>query len=238
MSQLIVNINISITEFIGFFINPVVGIITEIFIFCLLVLLLYASTAMFDVNIWFISALPAFILLIVLYLKLIFKKHREAGSIATRDITTSQKFIQQGFQSIREVKLFHNEKYFSKKLKTTLDSLQKQNFFLFSVPYYPRILLEFTFIILVFGIILILVYLEYSSVRILTILGGFAAVSFRIFPSLNRITTSYQMIKTHSVTDVFFDLDHTQDLEAITFVENEKINSSKFLFKKEIILNN
>ena len=242
VSQLIVNINISITEFIGFFINPVVGIITEIFILVgLLVLLLYASTAMFDVNIWFILALPAFILLIVLYLKLIFKKHREAGSIATKDITTSQKFIQQGFQSIREVKLFHNEKYFSKKLKTTLDSLQKQNFFLFSVPYYPRILLEFTFIILVFGIILILVYLEYSSVRILTILGGFAAVSFRIFPSLNRITTSYQMIKTHKhLLDILYDnlKDDNKDLEALNFEENEKINSSKFLFKKEIILNN
>ena len=85
-----------------------------------------------------------------------------------------------------------------------------------------------------FGIILILVYLEYSSVRILTILGGFAAVSFRIFPSLNRITTSYQMIKTHRhLLDILYDnlKDDNQDLED-DYLSSKKDNNASSEKKK------
>jgi ATP-binding cassette subfamily C protein len=109
----------------------------------------------------------------------------------------TQKYIQQGFQSIREIKLFHSQRYFVDKLRKTLESLQRQNLFLYAVPYYPRLFLEFIFVILVFVLISVLIYLNFSSIKILTILGGFAAISFRIFPSFNRMINAFQMIRNH-----------------------------------------
>jgi hypothetical protein len=154
VSQLIVNINISIQEFISFFLTSIIGIITEAIIFAgLIIIFFYITTFVFTINNIYFLSIPIFIFFVYIYLRVVFKKNKSAGAIATQEIMATQKYIQQGFQSIREIKLFHSQGYFVDKLRKTLESLQKQNLFLYSVPYYPRLFLEFIFIILVFIII-------------------------------------------------------------------------------------
>lgn len=214
-SQLIVNINISIQEFIFFFLNSIIGIITEAIIFIGLILVFfYVTSFVFLINKIYFLSVPIFIFFVYIYLRVVFKKNKLAGAIATQEVMATQKYIQQGFQSIREIKLFHSHRYFVNKLHITLESLQKQNLFLYSAPYYPRLFLEFIFIILIFILISVLIYLNFSSIKILTILGGFAAISFRIFPSFNRMINAIQMIRNHRhLLDIISNALESKELE-------------------------
>jgi len=134
------------------------------------------------------------------------------------------KTLQNSFLGIKDIKIFGTEKKFindyniynSKAINAVRDQLTIQSF--------PRLALEFltvtSFVIATF----FLFYKTTSFKLILPTLGFFAAVAFRIMPSINRINIAIQNIK------------YSKSTIGILSEEIDNINSQHF-FKKENIKN-
>ncbi len=100
---------------------------------------------------------------------------------------------QQGFNGIKDIKLYRREEVFiDKYLKEThvsLDAGRKQTV----LQNVPRIFLEFIAVFALCAIVLFL-YTNNNQVEIISIVGLFAAAAFKLLPTISRLVQSSQAI--------------------------------------------
>jgi ABC-type multidrug transport system fused ATPase/permease subunit len=103
--------------------------------------------------------------------------------------------IKETLGGIKEVFLYKKEKYFFEKFRTAATLFSKSSYKHQTLIDSPRFLLEllavFCFVILVF---ILLLTSNYNSI-VITKLAVFAAVTFKLLPSLNRISVSLAKIR-------------------------------------------
>ena len=145
-------------------------------------------------------------------------------------------WLQQGFSSIKDVKILNKENYFinsfTKQNKIANDTQFKQGFTLSL----PRLWLEL-FVIVGFTI-LILLLMNYKKdiADIIPVLGFFAVAAFRMMPSTTRIMNSIQAVKFgFPVARTYINEFKNYDLKIKL---NSEKNVSKIKFKNLIELNN
>ena len=131
------------------------------------------------------------------------------------------KVIQEGLGSIKEIILHYKENFFINKLinylqRTTIVSVRTQMAFEI-----PRALMELVAIIAFIVIFYFLMLLEYETSRIITLMGIFAAVSFKLLPCFNRLMAGIQRIR--------------HGAPVVDFVYNELMNSNNFIEEDENI---
>ena len=85
----------------------------------------------------------------------------------------------------------------------------------------PRALMELVAIIAFIVIFYFLMLLEYETSRIITLMGIFAAVSFKLLPCFNRLMAGIQRIR--------------HGAPVVDFVYNELMNSNNFIEEDENI---
>ena len=107
------------------------------------------------------------------------------------------KHLLQGLNGIKDIKILGKEIFFVKQFdyhnRKRTEILIKNN----TIQQVPRLYLEF---ISIFALSMLVIYFVYTSQdisSILPILGLYAASSFRLIPSLNRILVSLSTIKYH-----------------------------------------
>ncbi len=143
-------------------------------------------------------------------------------------------WLQQGFSSIRDIKIMNKLKYFtdsfSKQNKLTNDTQFKQDFTLSL----PRLWLELFTVIGFTILVLLLMNFKKDMVDIIPVLGFFTAAAFRIMPSITKIMNASQSIKFG------LPVGRTYIQEFVDFKEiNEKDdNLKKLTFKNSIELVN
>lgn len=192
-------VNLSISDFVFFYINGIIGLISEIILVSGLVLLaVIVSLSFFPLNINIFYIVAGFAFLVILYFKILKRKQKIAGPNLTQKKYDIAKYVNQGFSAIREVKLFHNEEYFLSKIKNSQKESLKDGAFLFASTSFPRFFLELVFLISIMLCLLLMNHFDFSSVKIISILTGIGVVGLRLFPSLNRIMINIQYIKFYS----------------------------------------
>jgi ABC-type multidrug transport system fused ATPase/permease subunit len=192
-------VNLSISDFVFFYINGIIGLISEIIlVFGLLLLVIIVSLSFFSLNISIFYIVTGFAFVIFLYFKILKKKQKIAGPNFTQKKYDIAKYVNQGFSAIREVKLFHNEEYFLLKIKNSQKESLKDGVFLFASTYFPRFFLELVFLLSIMLCLLLMNHFDLSSLKIISILTGIGVVGLRLFPSLNRIMINIQYIRNYS----------------------------------------
>jgi ABC-type multidrug transport system fused ATPase/permease subunit len=145
------------------------------------------------------------------------------------------KVIQQGLIGIKDIKIFSIQKFFLKNFyfynKKSKVTAIEQNF----LPQVPRFILDF---LMIFSLVTVTFYLvnnNYTNEQILIIGGVFAASSFRILPSINRILTSLSTIKfslpsfrviSNHILNNFKDHADSKSLNEIDLIEIKNLSYS------------
>ena len=104
-------------------------------------------------------------------------------------------FLQESFNSVKEIKILNKEKYFSKKYFFENKSSADAQFYQQSIQFLPRFYLELFGIISISIMVLGLIFsgAKFENITISLIL--FAGSAFRLIPSLNRITGALQFLR-------------------------------------------
>ena len=143
------------------------------------------------------------------------------------------KNINEFFYSIRDIKIYFLQNYFVDNLWNVLNkfALSLRKFFTFGVL--PRLIIE---LVLVFflGALLILLTLKNNNLeKNIVTLGLFAAASFRLLPSLNKIISSLQTLRYQvpSVNEIYRELNNNN-------LKNIPKNKNVLSFKKILELKN
>lgn len=168
-----------------------------------------------------------------LFYKTIQNKIKSWGKIRQTHSGLSLKYLQEGFRSIKELKILQriNETIKTFTLNNKIINLaeRRQNF----VNSLPRIWLEWLAIL---GFILLIFYMILKGNelnQIVTLLGLFVVAAFRIMPSITRIMNAIQgIIYNKPVIDTIYNEFNLNNKSSKKFLEE------KFIFEDEIELKN
>jgi len=228
---LIRNISIEVGSIINNYLSPLMSIILSLLTLFLILILLFFYAFIPTVIIIFLFG----IILIVLNLntKKTLKKIGEARLIHSLGILQN---LQQGFAMIKELKMMNKEKFILGKFDYHNFSMVNLGIKRGVIGILPKIIYEFSFILLIFLSILIFYSSGKSMDYFLTTLAIFSIASFRIMPSLNLISSAYQKIKfgTPSVDVLIKEFDGSAIIE-----DNNRFKDKNFsgkLFKNKIQL--
>jgi len=182
--------NIVSTQNFAHNINQLSILFTEIIILLGLVLILMYVNIKATVFIFAFTTLVSLI-----FLKFVTPILSIQGKKNMTNLKSLMENINSSFFAIKEIKIMNRENYFiskfSKNIKNFSNSEKIQEF----IQSIPRFILEFMSILLLIITIFFMVYYEYDRVSIITFLALFAAVGFKIIPSINKIIFSLQHLK-------------------------------------------
>ena len=140
-------------------------------------------------------------------------------------------FMQEGFDGVKVIKLLGREKFFFNKYKFHNVNLSKIGIKIHFFNNVPRLLFELLGILLITFSLYILYSSERSLMEIVQIVSIYAAASFRILPSVNKIVTSLQHLKlTYPALNVLYH-------ELNNFKKEHQTSDEKFFFDKNISVN-
>ena len=138
-------------------------------------------------------------------------------------------FLSQAFDSIREIKVFKNKDYFVNKYYIPNRDKYRISALISTVNSVPKYILELAFVITLSLLLIFLNYINYSASKIIVVMGLFSLATIRIIPSLNKIFTSFQIIKFghHAIDKIYqeFSFKKKNDQNKINYLE-QNLNRS------------
>tara|TARA_B100001121_G_scaffold157814_1_gene138054 strand:- start:596 stop:2305 length:1710 start_codon:yes stop_codon:yes gene_type:complete len=138
-------------------------------------------------------------------------------------------FLSQAFDSIREIKVFDNKNYFVNKYYIPNRDKYRISALISAVNSVPKYVLELAFVITLSILLIFLNYISYNTSKIIIIMGLFSLATIRIIPSLNKIFTSFQILKFghHAIDKIYqeFLIDEQKSENKSNFT-SEKLNKS------------
>lgn len=160
--------------------------------------LLFIAIVSFLIFIQPIAALTifSFFFISTVFFHLIFKNKIRLWGIQRQDLDNKIiKNLTETFGGITEIKIFKKENFFFKRF--TKDVYKKAGIVSKNdiIGQLPRLYLEYITVVSVLGLMIIMSFIDVSKNEIITTLGIFAAASFKIIPSINKIIYCSQRIK-------------------------------------------
>ena len=227
--QLIRNINDVV--YFGVLVNSVLIFITELTILIGISLLLIYYEPLGSIIIILIIAIIG-----ILFSSKIKKKSEFWGSKRKNATGQKLKSMQESFRLIQEIKVLNINRYFISKFfnsnKISVINEFKHQFVLSLPRYWFELLAVFGFAILMF----ILNYSGYKVDDLITVIGLFAAATFKLLPSIIRLINNVQQI--HFSLPVLKNISKELKNKKIFYNLEDTITNSKLSFKNEIYLNN
>ena len=227
--QLIRNINDVV--YFGVLVNSVLIFITELTILIGISLLLIYYEPLGSIIIILIIAIIG-----ILFSSKIKKKSEFWGSKRKNADGQKLKSMQESFRLIQEIKVLNINRYFISKFfnsnKISVINEFKHQFVLSLPRYWFELLAVFGFAILMF----ILNYSGYKVDDLITVIGLFAAATFKLLPSIIRLINNVQQI--HFSLPVLKNISKELKNKKIFYNLEDTITNSKLSFKNEIYLNN
>ena len=181
-------------------IDPFIIILLEAFI----VIFLSTFLIIYDPNVSI--KVIIFTLFVLFVLNLFFaNKMKRIGLKRHNTANFIQKNILQGLQGMKDIKIAIKEQSFLKKFSDESLNMSKIMTILKTIQETPRLLIELIALLSIFLIGLLNLFSNQDSSNTLILVGIFAAATFKIMPSLNRILVSINSVKaTHSVVDTIY----------------------------------
>jgi len=177
---------------------------------------------------------------IVFVVILILKKMNKNIKIWSEErILINEKILKNNFEffiGIKEIIIFGQINKIYNIYNNLMKSLEKIDFKNKIIVSYPKIFLEQAVILVFIMIIIILSKSNIEEQRILVIVSFYLAAAYRLLPSINKISVSYQHLKQGKPS-----IPKVMDLYNIQLNDNDNIqiiSNDKFQFKNQIIFEN
>ena len=166
-----------------------------------------------------------------LYFFLLKEKLNFWGIQRQTSIQKRLQFMQESFDGIKIIKLLGRENFFFNKFKyynVNLFKIAHLSYFFSSMP---KLLVELLGIICITLAIFILHNSGKNLFEITQLLTVYVAASFRIFPSINKMATSFALMKLYypSINLLYYELK--------SFKKENSTSGEKFSFNKNILVN-
>lgn len=231
-NTLIRNTIIEVNQLGSGLMNPLLSLITEVFI------ILAVSFVLIIVEpigyIVTIALLGTATLLFVLSTK---KYLQKWGARRQKLDAKRLRAISESFQTIKELKLLHKQESFISNYKKII----AENIYVMSMNTWfqnlPRIFLEFVSMLGLCTLIMILLVLGNNFDSILATMGLFTLAIFRVLPSLNRISTSIQSIR-FSMASIDVIAKEFNANSKYSNVQMEEVALENISFNDEVTINN
>ena len=194
-SNLISTISVDLNIFTQNFIISLLLFISEFFVLLMIsILLLLVEPA------GFLLIIFCALIFILLFFKFFKNRLKEFGDEKEKNEIVLQKIINDSLNSFQITKIHNKEDFFINKFnifnhKTSF--LYGKFVFLQTIP---RLFLELLIIILISILIFVMIKFDYSFNEIFIKIAIFSAAAFRVMPSINRLTYTYQSIIFSSAT--------------------------------------
>ncbi len=232
-SELLNNIDRQINQCVNA-VKITIVLITEIIIICgIFVLLLYIN---------FFSTLLLTCIGVAasgLYYFFFRKKLKKAGEDLINYEGQKLKNILEGFQGIKEIKIYNKVSIFLQRFLLNNNSSEKIKRNVFFLQSLSKQFYEMLSIILFVSISISIIIISSEPYELLMVVSVYAVAGVRLMPSANKILSSLQEIRfAFKGVDIIhreFELEKNQNLNEIKF--NEQKNE-KPIFEKTIMLNN
>ena len=142
------------------------------------------------------------------------------------------KHLQQGLGGVKEVKIMGREQLFIEEHKRSVDASMEVERRFMMLQVIPRLWLELLAIVGLVVLVMAMISSGDSVSEVLPVLGLFAATSFRIIPSINRILASVQTLGYSKpiIQSVYDDLQ-------LSFLETPELGT-KICFSKTVCFQN
>ena len=226
-SEININIHQRVESIANGSIASILYITSEVLIVLSLIILIFIFG---QINIFFIFFL--FIFFAVLVSKLLTKKIKRFGETKNFNQLKKFKVFSNLINNIREVILlgkknfayldFYNAEHVISKLDAKVAALTRAPFFLFEMMG-------------IIGLMVTIFYLRnlgYEAIEIVAICTLFAAICYRIIPSLNKIIFFYYQIKFNHL--IFTNILNELNLDPVIQFHDEKINFQKLISLNDI----
>lgn len=173
----------------------------------------------------------------VLVLSRLQKRTKQLG-VDTQKLNASIiQTLQQAFEGVKEIKIFHKEQYFIEEFEDEYKmsvAIAKESNLLSS---FPKYMIEMLSITIIMTVLAFNVAMGGESKTLIMQLSVFAVAAFKLLPSVNAIYaySNTIMYNKASLDLVYNDLKESEQLIRDT---NKKLGDVKIHFKKSICLNN
>ena len=231
-SDIIINLKEISSYFSSVYLNSVINLSLEIILqSSILILLFYFS---WESTLFIFILFGSLSIIIFSYNK---RKLEELGKLRN-ELSQSQLLnVQQGIGGIKEIKLLGREAYFLNKFDKNTNNLAEANLKNAIISGTPRLLIEFFAVCSVGIIIFLFLFLNKSLLEILPTLGLFLVAAYKMVPSFNKILLMFNRIKfSTDMVNKIIKLATEFNSDKLNYLQTEK--SKKFIFKKEILLEN
>jgi len=213
-----------VNNFVGRVVLPIIILITEFLIFFGILLIVFLNEFNITYLIFF-----SFLIFLTYYL---FFKNKISKWGEDRKIGESNriKSVEQSLSFVKEIKLFNKINFFfDDYVKENLKSIFASKKLTY-IQIIPRVLTEL--LIVTFLILFLIFNLEIntSSQKIISSLAIFAAASFRIMPSINRIMMAIQNLRFG--IPIIFPVKSSYDKKINYYNNLPKTRDDKFIFKQ------
>ena len=201
-STLFKNVNVEVSQFASYYLNPVIAILSEGIILCGV---MSVSVYLYP---WATVIAATGIGIVAIGLNQLFKR-RVARYAEERNIFSAQyyKAAMESFQSVKEIKIFDVQDYFVRKFLRSFR--QYLNGFVKStiVSSFPRYYLEVLFFSAILGMILISVHTNMNYKETIPMIAILGVVAIRLTPSISKIVQNANSMQySFNSLDMVFDI--------------------------------
>ncbi len=141
------------------------------------------------------------------------EKLRAAGRRASDSERQHNKWINQGFAGIKEIKHLHTEEFIAERLKETQKIICDSEADKMFLRNFPKIVTETLCICGMLGVLAVMTLLRQPLLPLLPALSAFAVATVKLLPGANRMTSA--------VSAVNYDLPALENIRQLLSAENE-----------------
>lgn len=208
---------------VTFYVQEILRLISELIIISSIIFFLLIYKPFICLIVLFVLGFSAF-----LYLKIIKSKNLVLGRQRRDNEDVRTNLLNQIFSGFSEIKLRNSENFFLEKYLSILNKTIIPDMKIQTYSSIPRFWFEVVAAISIVAIIHFLFFLNKTNSEIIINVSIFSFVSFRLIPSVNKLTSCYQYIKyfSPSAERVLKEIKENKNLKNIL------INKKDILYKK------
>ena len=208
---------------VTFYVQEILRLISELIIISSIIFFLLIYKPFMCLIVLFVLGFSAF-----LYLKIIKSKNLVLGRQRRDNEDVRTNLLNQIFSGFSEIKLRNSENFFLEKYLSILNKTIIPDMKIQTYSSIPRFWFEVVAAISIVAIIHFLFFLNKTNSEIIINVSIFSFVSFRLIPSVNKLTSCYQYIKyfSPSAERVLKEIKENKNLDNIL------INKKDILYKK------
>ncbi len=224
------NTNSEVFLFVRYVMSSILLIVSD-----LTLLIFFSGLLMLVMSFETIIVLLFFLIVALIIYSLNKRKIKDYGNKRAIISENILKFLKEGIESLREIKIYSIKNYFTNRYKEETDKIVPLSIFLNLVNIIPRVAVEVAAVIFFSGLVFFIIQFNYDFTALIPTLSIFLLCVYKISPGTSRLLQNYQTLK-HYMPAFYAVKSVYNEHEKIIDLKSKKQNSD-FTFKKIVLKN-